>query len=54
MADIYGIEAFLVAASQAQQHRRFDAHAVQRILERDHPLPPEVTDIPLNGAGPSG
>lgn len=38
LADGYGEAAFLVAAVRAQTYRRFDATAVRRILERDHPL----------------
>jgi hypothetical protein len=53
LADAYGQEAFLEAAAKAQQHQRFDAYAVQRILERDYPLPPEDVVAPLNGCGPA-
>lgn len=53
LADAYGQEAFLQAAHKAQQCRRFDAYAVKRILERDHPLPQEEVVAPLNGAGPA-
>jgi len=53
LADAYGQEPFLAAATKAQQHRRFDAHAVKRILEREHPLPQEDVVTPLNGAGPA-
>lgn len=35
--DRYGEEAFLTAARRAQQFRRFDALAIERILERAHP-----------------
>lgn len=51
--DRYGQEAFLVAATRAQQYRRFDAGAVERILERDHPLPDGDHVAPLSGLGPT-
>lgn len=51
--DRYGQEAFLVAATRAQQYRRFDAGAVERILERDHPLPDGDHVAPLSGIGPT-
>ncbi|RCK73931.1 MAG: Mobile element protein [Candidatus Ozemobacter sibiricus] len=51
LADRYGQEAFLAAATTAQQHRRFDAYAVQRMLERDRPLAPEDFSLP-EGSGP--
>jgi transposase len=35
--DRYGQEAFLTAARRAQGYRRFDALAIERILEREHP-----------------
>lgn len=35
--DRYGQEAFLTAARRAQGYRRFDALAIERILERAHP-----------------
>ena len=54
LADRYGQEGFVVAAKRAQDYRRFDAGAVERILERDCPLPPESDDqAPLGGAGPA-
>jgi transposase len=37
LAERYGDDAFLVAAHTAQQHRRFDWHAVARLLERACP-----------------
>lgn len=47
LADTYGEAAFLRAAQHAMQYRRFNAEAVRRILERDHPLPdpPPVTPM---------
>jgi hypothetical protein len=54
LADRYGQDAFVAAAKRAQEYRRFDANGVARILEREHPLPPEAdTDAPLGGAGPA-
>lgn len=54
LADRYGQEPFVAAASKAQEYRRFDAAAVARILESEHPLPPDADDPPcLGGAGPA-
>jgi hypothetical protein len=50
LADLYGQKAFLRAASRAQQYRRFNAEAVRRILERDHPLPAAPPVTPLSEA----
>jgi len=53
LADRYRDD-FVTAATRAQEYRRFDAGAVERILERDCPLPPESDDqSPLGGAGPA-
>ncbi len=52
LADRFGEPAFLAAADRAQQFRRFDAHAVERILELTNPLPPDELLAPLNSAGP--
>lgn len=53
LVDTYGEEAFIAAAGRAQEYRRFDAPAVQRILELEHPM---VSDgdlsAPLGGIGP--
>jgi transposase len=50
LVDRYGEATFLVAATRAQKFRRFDASAVARILEREHPLPePPLT--PQGGGG---
>ncbi len=38
LADTYGEEAFLRAASRAQHYHRHDSQAVRRLLEREHPL----------------
>jgi len=51
-ADQYGQEAFLAAALRAQQYRRFDALAVERILAHDHPLPEHDSPALLTGTGP--
>ena len=48
LADRYGDQAFREAATRAQTFRRFDAHAVSRLLERAHPLPPEEATPGLN------
>ena len=51
LADRYGEPAFLDAATRAQAYHRFDAQAVRRILERDHPLPDEPEpSTPLTAA----
>jgi hypothetical protein len=52
LVDTYGSEKFLQAATKAQNHKRFDAFAIQRILEREHPLPQEEA-TPINGHGPT-
>ena len=54
LADRFGHEAFVTAAARAQEYRRFDAAAVERILESDCPLPPEPDALPpLRGTGPA-
>jgi hypothetical protein len=50
LADRYGDEPFAAAAARAQAYRRFDAQAVRRILEREHPLPDEEPEAPLTAA----
>jgi transposase len=54
LCDRYGQEALREAATRAQEYRRFDALAIERILERTHPLGPEAGDTapPLGGTGP--
>jgi transposase len=52
LVDRYGQEPFLEAALRAQQYRRFDAVAVERILAHDHPLPEHDLPSPLTGIGP--
>lgn len=51
LATAYGEASFLAAATRAQSFRRFDALAVQRILERDHPEPPLEPISPLSRDG---
>jgi len=54
LVDRFGEPAFLAAATRAQDYRRFDARAVERILERDHPLPDDSDPTPpLGGIGPT-
>lgn len=53
LAEAYGQDAFLAAATRAQSFRRFDALAVQRILEHDHPEPAHEPARPLSGLGAS-
>jgi transposase len=53
LAETYGQEAFLAAATKAQEYRRFDANVVRRILEQEHPLQPEDTSPILEGLGPT-
>jgi transposase len=52
LGDRYGEQAFLEAALRAQEYRRFDAVAVERILAHDHPLPEHDRPAPLTGIGP--
>lgn len=52
LCDDYGQEAFLVAATRAQQFRRFDAFAVKRILEKSHPAPEQEPLPVLSSHGP--
>ena len=49
LADIYGEEHFLAATTRAQDFRRFNAEAVRRILEHEHPLP-ESTPLPKDSS----
>ena len=50
LADRYGDPAFAQAALRAQTYRRFDAQAVRRILEHEHPLPEQEPEAPLTAA----
>lgn len=49
LAERYGEDAFLAAATRAQTFRRFDARAVQRILEKAHPEVAQESPGPLGG-----
>jgi transposase len=51
LAGSYGEKAFLEAATRAQEYRRFDARAVERILERHYPLLDDAPLAPLGGVG---
>jgi len=53
LAEKYGLDVFMAAAMQAQEHHRFNAHAVRRILERDCPAQPENHITSLSGLGPT-
>jgi hypothetical protein len=50
LADLYGEEAFLRAANRALEYRRFNAEAVRRILEREHPIPEPPAVTPMSPA----
>ena len=51
LADAYGQDTFLDAATRVQQARRFDATAVRRLLEHDYGPLPEQSALPLGGSG---
>ncbi len=51
LAAQYGQEAFCAAVTRANEYRRFDANAVQRILEKNYPLTDEELAPPLGGIG---
>jgi transposase len=54
LCDRFGEAAFRAAAGRAQHYRRFDAGAVQRILEQKAcPLPDADAIAPLSGRGPT-
>ena len=58
LCDHYGEQAFLVAARRAQEYHRFDALAVERILESTHPATAAEVALrepvaPLSGHGPA-
>jgi transposase len=54
LCDRFGEPAFVAAATRAQDYHRFDAPAITRILEHDHPLPLEAEPVPpLGGVGPA-
>ncbi len=52
LSESYGEQALLAAVTRAQEYRRFDAHAVERILERHYPLLDDAPLVPLGGVGP--
>jgi transposase len=52
LADRYDHDAFIAAATKAQDFKRFDAHAVERILEREHGYADQSLIPPLGGFGP--
>ena len=52
LAETYGEAALSAAVARALAYRRFDAHAVKRILERDYPLLDDTPLAPLGGIGP--
>jgi hypothetical protein len=47
----YGEKAFLEAVTRAQDYRRFDAYAVERILEAHYPMLDEAPLAPFGGVG---
>jgi transposase len=53
LVEQYGETAFVEAARHAQGYRRFDAAAVQRILERRFPMAGLEPLQPLHGRGPA-
>jgi transposase len=53
LAAQYGDKDFLSVATRVQEHRRFDAGAVRRILEREHPLVESTPPITPAGASAS-
>jgi transposase len=52
LAESYGEQALIDAVIRAQEYRRFDARAVERILERNYPLLDDDPIAPLGGVGP--
>jgi hypothetical protein len=52
LTQAYGEQAFLAAVTRTQKFRRFDAHAVERILERDYPALDDAPLAPLRGIDP--
>lgn len=52
LVDRYGTEAFLAAAEHAQHYRRYDARAVERILQQRHGPGDDPDLAPLTGRGP--
>lgn len=53
LCDRFGEPAFLDVCRRMQDYRRFDASAVRRVLEHEHPLADEdAPPSPLDGQGP--
>ena len=52
LAESYGEQALVAAVTRAQEYRRFDARAVEHILERHYPLLDNTPLAPLGGVGP--
>ena len=52
LAESYGEPALIAAVTRAQEYRRFDSRAVERILEREYPLLDDAGIAPLGGIGP--
>jgi len=52
LSESYGEQALIAAVTRAQEYRRFDAHAVERILERHYPPLDDAPLVPLGGVGP--
>ena len=52
LVERYGTEAFLAAAEHAQLYRRYDARAVERILQQRHGPGDDPDLTPLTGRGP--
>lgn len=53
LSEEFGLDAFLVAAIQAQDYKRFNAYAVRRILEKTTPIAPDSLPTIMNGLGPT-
>jgi transposase len=49
LAEAYGEEALRKAITRANEYRRFDAGAVERILEREYPMQDDHHELPLGG-----
>ena len=52
LAESYGEQPLVAAVTKAQEYRRFDARAVERILEHHYPLMDDAPIAPLGGIGP--
>lgn len=52
LVDRYGTEHFLAAAEHAQSYRRFEAHAVERILRKRHGAGEDPAPAPLGKCPP--